>query len=160
MKRFLMCAILLCAAASFLTGCAKKSEEPGEEPMSMETLSTLNATQETNIPASTTVPPSPSQAVLPAAEPKLEPLPPAGPYKPTSTEIQTALKNAGFYTGAIDGKIGPMSKKAIEAFQQANGLTVDGKVGPKTWALLSKYLNPAASVAAPATSKPGVKSAR
>jgi peptidoglycan hydrolase-like protein with peptidoglycan-binding domain len=51
-------------------------------------------------------------------------------------KIQTALKNAGFYTGAIDGKIGPASRRAIEAFQQQNGLKVDGKVGPKTWAAL------------------------
>ena len=55
-------------------------------------------------------------------------------------DIQTALKAAGFYTGAIDGKIGPMTKKAIEAFQKAKGLTADGKVGPKTWAELEKYL--------------------
>ena len=55
-------------------------------------------------------------------------------------EIQTALKAAGFYTGAIDGKIGPKTKKAIEDFQRANGLVVDGKVGPKTWAEMEKYL--------------------
>jgi len=67
------------------------------------------------------------------------PLPPQGPYKPTGIEIQTALKNAGFYTGNIDGKIGPKSKKAIEDFQKANSLKVDGKVGPKTWEAMSKY---------------------
>ena len=55
--------------------------------------------------------------------------------------IQTALKNAGFYTGKIDGKIGPGTKKAIEAFQQSKSLKVDGKVGPKTWAALEPYLN-------------------
>lgn len=55
-------------------------------------------------------------------------------------KIQTALKNAGFYTGAIDGKIGPGSKRAIEAFQTSKGLTADGKVGPKTWAALEQYL--------------------
>ena len=57
-----------------------------------------------------------------------------------SKDIQTALKNAGFYAGAIDGKMGPKSKKAIEAFQKAKGLKVDGKVGPMTWAELEKYL--------------------
>ncbi len=56
-------------------------------------------------------------------------------------QIQTALKNAGLYNGAIDGKIGPASKRAVEAFQQANGLKVDGKVGPKTWAALEVYLS-------------------
>jgi peptidoglycan hydrolase-like protein with peptidoglycan-binding domain len=60
-------------------------------------------------------------------------------------DIQTALKNAGYYAGKIDGKIGPMSKKAIEDFQKANGLTADGKVGPKTWAVLGKYLTTTAT---------------
>ena len=55
-------------------------------------------------------------------------------------DIQTALFNAGFYTGAIDGKIGPKTKKAIEEFQGAKALKVDGKVGSKTWAELEKYL--------------------
>jgi len=55
-------------------------------------------------------------------------------------QIQTALKAANFYSGNIDGKLGPASRKAIKDFQQSNGLKVDGKVGPKTWALLEKYL--------------------
>lgn len=55
-------------------------------------------------------------------------------------DIQMALKAAGYYTGSIDGKIGPKTKKAIEEFQKAKGLKVDGKVGPKTWAELEKFL--------------------
>lgn len=61
-------------------------------------------------------------------------------------KIQTALKSAGFYQGSIDGKIGPASKRAIEAFQQNNGLKVDGKVGPKTWAALEAALSGSVSV--------------
>ena len=61
-------------------------------------------------------------------------------------QIQTALKNAGFYSGAIDGKIGHGSKRAIEAFQKQNNLKIDGKVGPKTWAVLQPYLNNAAQM--------------
>ena len=56
-------------------------------------------------------------------------------------KIQTALKNAGFYNGPIDGKIGPGSRKAIQVFQEKNGLKADGKVGPKTWAALERYSN-------------------
>jgi peptidoglycan hydrolase-like protein with peptidoglycan-binding domain len=56
-------------------------------------------------------------------------------------KIQTALKNAGLYTGNIDGKIGPGTRKAIETFQKNNGLKADGKVGPKTWAALEPYFN-------------------
>ena len=61
---------------------------------------------------------------------------------PTPKQVQTDLKNAGYYKGEIDGKIGPMSKEAIHNFQSDNGLVVDGKVGPKTWAKLKGHLNP------------------
>lgn len=57
-------------------------------------------------------------------------------------EIQTALKNAGFYDGAIDGLMGPASRKAISAFQKSHGLKANGRVGPKTWAVLEPYLAP------------------
>ncbi len=54
-------------------------------------------------------------------------------------EIQTCLKNAGFYNGKIDGIKGKNTKKAIKEFQKANGLTPDGIAGKKTWELLSRY---------------------
>lgn len=55
-------------------------------------------------------------------------------------DIQLALKNAGFYAGSIDGKIGPKTKAAVIEFQKVKGLKTDGKVGSKTWAELEKYL--------------------
>ena len=113
-------------------GCGKKQASLEEqEPLSMETLSALSTNQTVSeIKVSEPAPPVDASLTLP----------PPGPYKPGATQIQTALKNAGFYTGTIDGKIGPMSKKAIIEFQKANGLQADGKVGPKTWAALEKYL--------------------
>jgi peptidoglycan hydrolase-like protein with peptidoglycan-binding domain len=65
--------------------------------------------------------------------------------KPNPMDIQTALKNAGFYNGKIDGKLGPMSTKAIQEFQKANKLKADGKVGRKTWEALSRHLTAAPS---------------
>jgi peptidoglycan hydrolase-like protein with peptidoglycan-binding domain len=62
------------------------------------------------------------------------------PASLTKSDIQAALKNAGFYAGPIDGKLGPLSRKAIKEFQQANGLEADGIAGQKTKALLVKYL--------------------
>lgn len=60
---------------------------------------------------------------------------------PLSTkQIQTALKSAGFYTGAIDGKAGKATEKAILDFQKANDLKVDGVVGSQTRAKLRQYL--------------------
>jgi peptidoglycan hydrolase-like protein with peptidoglycan-binding domain len=62
---------------------------------------------------------------------------------PTDQQIQQALQNAGLYQGSLDGVLGKKSKEAIKTFQEQNGLTVDGKVGKKTWAILSSYLNAA-----------------
>lgn len=59
---------------------------------------------------------------------------------PTNKDIQTALKNAGYYTGAIDGKIGPKTKDAIMKFQEEHDLKVDGIAGKGTWELLGEYL--------------------
>ncbi len=59
-------------------------------------------------------------------------------------EIQ---KKLGMSAGGQTGRIGPTTEAQIRAFQQANGLEVDGVVGPRTWAALQM------SGAAPA--KPG-----
>jgi peptidoglycan hydrolase-like protein with peptidoglycan-binding domain len=136
--------ILALAISTCLWGCGKNqtsSEELAQEPLSMETISTMNATETGAAPGIKPEAVTAAPAAVTQAEPKLEPLPPAGPYEPTKIEIQTALKNAGYYTGSIDGKIGTKTKVAIEEFQKANSLNADGKVGPKTWAVLSSYLN-------------------
>ncbi len=85
-------------------------------------------------------PPSPIDEELKEKKPQEISLQLAPDETTKARQIQTALKNAGFDPGSIDGKIGPKTKKAIKDFQGANGLTADGKVGPKTWAKLSKYL--------------------
>ncbi|MCP4649045.1 MAG: peptidoglycan-binding protein [PVC group bacterium] len=56
------------------------------------------------------------------------------------TDIQKALKGAGFNPGHIDGQMGPKTKKVIREFQRENNLTIDGVVGPKTWEKLKTYL--------------------
>ncbi len=55
-------------------------------------------------------------------------------------DIQKALKNAGYYNGAIDGKLGPKTRAAITAFQKDMGLKVDGIPGRQTKEKLAKYL--------------------
>ena len=57
-----------------------------------------------------------------------------------SVNIQKALKKAGYYNGAIDGKVGPGTRDAIAAFQKDNGLSADGVCGRGTWAKLKSYL--------------------
>ncbi len=47
-------------------------------------------------------------------------------------EIQTRLKNWGYYNGKVDGIFGTQTKNAVISFQKANGLTPDGIAGKKT----------------------------
>jgi len=139
---FIILAVLI---GFYMFGCGKKEVPPSEmqEAMSMEALNALNANT-TVIPLpDATKPEVTVLSVSPAAEPVTT-------AKPSVQEIQTALKSAGYYTGAIDGKIGPKTKKAIEDFQKASNLKADGKVGSKTWSLLSKYLNAPSAAATPA----------
>ena len=65
--------------------------------------------------------------------------------KPTTRQIQQALKNAGFYQGAVDGKMGPLTREAIREFQRVQGLKDDGLVGRQTWTKLSAYADLSAS---------------
>ena len=51
---------------------------------------------------------------------------------------QEHLATAG-YTTAIDGDYGPSTQSAVESFQTAQGLTVDGIVGPATWGALLRF---------------------
>lgn len=55
--------------------------------------------------------------------------------------IQQRLKKWGYYSGAIDGILGPKSVSAIKRFQKNNGLVVDGIVGPKTAAKIGITLS-------------------
>lgn len=138
MKKYLVIAAALIFSV-YMFGCGKRqATEESQEPITMETMSAMTVTNAAVAPEAG-VPIAKVEAVTPAAS--AVNLPPAGSGQPAAQEIQTALKNAGYYAGDIDGKIGPKTKKAIEEFQKANNLKVDAKVGPKTWALLSTHLN-------------------
>lgn len=50
----------------------------------------------------------------------------------TVSQIQTLLKNQGFYSGSIDGVFGSATEQAVRAYQQKNGLTADGIAGTET----------------------------
>jgi len=134
-------ALVLCLGI-YMFGCGKKESAEMQEQMSMESIVTPGATEVTPAPEAK-MPQAPAVPIVrePVPAVKLESLPPGAPYgKPSASDIQIALKNAGYYTGAADGKIGPMTKKAISEFQKANNLKADGKVGPKTWELLKIHL--------------------
>ncbi|MEO5343509.1 MAG: caspase family protein [Gammaproteobacteria bacterium SHHR-1] len=48
----------------------------------------------------------------------------------TKKRLQAALKVEGFYTGRIDGAIGPGSRRAISSYQQARGMIATGAFSP------------------------------
>lgn len=56
-------------------------------------------------------------------------------------QVQTKLKNWGYYFGNVDGIYGPKTKEAVKYFQRKNKLAVDGIVGPKTAAAMGINLN-------------------
>lgn len=52
------------------------------------------------------------------------------------TQIQTKLKNWGYYSGSVDGIYGSQTVSAVKKFQKKNGLTVDGIAGKATLAAM------------------------
>ena len=48
-------------------------------------------------------------------------------------ELQRQLRNTFYYSGTIDGIFGTAVQNAVKAFQASAGLSVDGKVGPRTF---------------------------
>lgn len=137
----------IAVTALCLSGCSKREPEVSTafemEEMAEDMNSTLSnevaldaleavldntvaAGQATGMPAETIAVYDPSQPFV----------------KPTDEEVQQSLKNAGIYTGKVDGVAGPRTKKAIRDFQSQNSLNSDGRVGPQTWAKLAPYLHP------------------
>ena len=150
-KKFLLSCIVGVIGISFvIVGCKGKTDRESDQSALPEYEQVSQTTVTTTEEGMSTQPIEPSQVIATEMVPPTAALPTqaadsvkALPRTTGSREmdIQKALKNAGLYTGAIDGKIGPKTKRAIEEFQKSKGLKVDGKVGPKTWAELEKNLS-------------------
>jgi len=70
---------------------------------------------------------------------------PSGALAMASYEVaglQVALYRFAHYKGPIDGIAGPMTNRAIVAFQRERKLTPDGKVGKQTRVALGRYGRP------------------
>ena len=91
----------------------------------------------------TTVPKTTPTSTAPATRPVLTA--PARPLVPGDSgaqveRLQRALARLGYSAGAVDGRYGPATEKALAAFQRAYGLSVDGILGPKTLQALTRAL--------------------
>jgi len=58
--------------------------------------------------------------------------------------LQRRLAGSGFAPGPIDGRYGPLTRRAVMRFQAAQRLRVDGVAGPETLAQLRVSARPAA----------------
>jgi peptidoglycan hydrolase-like protein with peptidoglycan-binding domain len=162
MKNLVMVLVVVFALTTFI-GCNKKKKEEAADLNGVATENVVSVTDTAAQGADMTnsVPVVVENASAAASAEVTEPaMAPASAKdvtgKPTTKDIQQALKNAGLYDGKLDGHAGPKTKKAIEAFQTQNGLKADGKVGRKTWKLLSPYLNKTAEVANPSADSQAV----
>ncbi len=54
------------------------------------------------------------------------------------TELQTRLKELGFYSGPINGKFGPLTESSLKKLQKSKKLTQTGALGPATRGVLNK----------------------
>lgn len=54
-----------------------------------------------------------------------------------TVELQTRLKELGYYAGDVDGDYGVRTAAAVKCFQYASGLEADGKAGENTLAALA-----------------------
>lgn len=53
-----------------------------------------------------------------------------------SIEVQRQLQRDGYYAGPIDGSIGPMTRRALAAFQADNGLAVTSAIDQPTLSMM------------------------
>lgn len=53
-------------------------------------------------------------------------------------QVQTLLKQKGFYRGSVNGVFDQQTRKAVMAFQKSKNLPVDGIVGPQTMAAMNQ----------------------
>jgi peptidoglycan hydrolase-like protein with peptidoglycan-binding domain len=52
-------------------------------------------------------------------------------------QVQTSLQQQGLYSGTVDGIWGPVTQTAVQRYQRANGLSVNGQIDSPTLASLN-----------------------
>jgi peptidoglycan hydrolase-like protein with peptidoglycan-binding domain len=152
-KKSIVFVVVACFAVASLAGCSGAQKKRDEEMKGIKTkVDTLESKvegieskqSEADKALAAKEAESMNQAGAQAAN--ITPGSKIGTSKEDIKAIQAALRNAGFYSGKIDGVKGKQTRKAVKGFQRANGLTPDGVVGSRTWELLSRYSQGSGSV--------------
>jgi peptidoglycan hydrolase-like protein with peptidoglycan-binding domain len=120
------------------------ADEPGKPPAD----NSAGATQQTVTPeqAATPQPAAPQQA--------------ADPYIDFNKRVQERLTVLGFYTGPINGDIGPNSQAALAQFQLSVPIPASGALDDQTVAALGLERSVQASAGASTDSSPGTAPAQ
>ncbi len=88
----------------------------------------------TTVPTTTTT--VPTTTTLPATtvpeEPSPLPVLERGDSGPAVSTLQQRLRELRYWTGGVDGVFGRLTEQALYAFQKANAIPVDGRVGAQT----------------------------
>ncbi len=131
--------VVLVLGIAFLQGCATTSSPSSAMALEnrVQALENRLAVVEADVNVEATPSSAPSfDAILSEDRPATV----GSASQMTPKDIQRALKNAGYYDGVIDGKIGPKTRTALRKFQDDMSLKVDGIAGRNTKEKLFKYL--------------------
>ena len=60
-------------------------------------------------------------------------------FDESTAKVQQSLKDLGYDVGEVDGQFGDLTKSAVEAFQQANGLEITGIIDDATIAKMQEF---------------------
>jgi peptidoglycan hydrolase-like protein with peptidoglycan-binding domain len=86
-------------------------------------------------------------------------LPDARIWKDDVRWAQIELRNDGLYHGSLDGVIGRQTKRALEKFQQDNGLDRTAALDPPTWKALTDHRDIGQGSSTPPASERGASDA-
>lgn len=123
------------------------------------TMAALNKAYQSGTTGGTTVT-APSDiskgeiTILPGTQPSAYPTVKYGSEGEAVEQLQTRLKELGYFSGTVGGNFGTITRTAVMAFQAAAALSADGIVGSDTWAALYADNAPTAKAS---TLKPGDK---
>jgi Putative peptidoglycan binding domain len=118
---------------------SSESSAPATITTPAPVIATTPASSSTTAPATTTAQSASQTATVSITLPTTGALS-SGSRDSEVKAVQQGLNTLGFDSGSADGVFGPITAKAVIAFQGANGLKTDGIVGPLTVAKLNASL--------------------
>lgn len=68
-----------------------------------------------------------------------------GDSGPQVVDLQSRLRQLGFYSGTLNGNYGSLTESAVIAFQQSRGFTADGIAGPQVRSELDRLTSASAN---------------